>query len=198
MSLNIGSWADETCNITIRSILLEVRFVNIKMIGAFVLLSLLGSLSPVRAAGKVAGYQYVTFTDGEAPLEDNVIHYIPCLPKNNDCIELQEAINAELKQAQQEMRLARSSVENPTEAWNLFTQLDQKLSPMLTGKAGYKTVKTGKKGVYSFYCPTRNCLIYSFGVMRDRYAYWVTITPGRKRVDLGPRRGITENKPRNF
>ncbi|MCM1983225.1 hypothetical protein [Lyngbya confervoides] len=162
------------------------------------LLSLLGSLAPAQAAGKVAGYQYETFPDGDAHFEDNVIHYIPCMPKNNDCIELQESIEAELKQAQQEMTLARSSVENPVEAWALFTQLDQKILPRLTGKTGYQTIKTGEKGVYSFYCPTQNCLVYSYGVTRDRYAYWITLTPGRKRLDLGPARSIDVNKPRNF
>lgn len=153
---------------------------------------------PADAAGKVAGYQYVTFADGDAAFEDNAIHYIPCLPQNNDCIELQEAISTELTQAQKEMEMARSSVESPIEAWTVFSQLDQKLLPMLSDKTGYKTVKTAQKGVYSFYCPTRHCLVYSFGVVRDRYAYWVTLTPGRKRLDLGPDKGIAANKPRNL
>ena len=158
----------------------------------------LSAMFPANAAGKVAGYQYVTFSDGDEALEDNVIHYIPCLPQNDDCIQLQEAISAELKQAQSEMEQARFSVENPIEAWTLFSQLDQKLLPMITSKKGYKTVKTSEKGVYSFFCPTRNCLVYSFGVVRNRYAYWVTITPGRKRLDLGPAKSIASNKPRNF
>ena len=152
------------------------------------LLSLFSSMAPAHAAGKVAGFQYVTFPDGEAALEDNVIH----------CIALEEAISAELKQAQDEMRIARSSVEEPVEAWSVFTQLDQKILPRLTGKQGYKTITTDKDGLYSFYCPTQNCLMYSYGVVRDRHAYWVTITPGRKRVDLGPAKSIAENKPRNF
>ncbi len=162
------------------------------------LLSLLSSVAPAIAAGKVAGYQYETYPDGEFQFEDNAIHYIPCLPTNNDCVELQESIEAELLQAQREMQLARSSVENPIEAWTLFTQLDQKILPRITQKAGYKSIKTNSKGVYSFYCPTANCLIYSYGTDRDRASYWITITPGRKRVDLGPAKSIDANKPRNL
>lgn len=171
---------------------------KIQILFSAVLLGLWGSFTPVHAAGKVAGFQYEAFPDGEAQFEDNAIHYIPCLPTNGDCIELQESIEAELLQAQQEMSLARSSVENPLEAWNLFTQLDQKILPRITSKSGYKSIKTGEKGLYSFYCPTKNCLIYSYGVTRDRYAYWITITPGRKRLDLGPAKSIDANKPRNF
>ena len=162
------------------------------------LLSIFTAIAPADAAGKVAGFQYVTFSDGEAPLEDNVIHMIPCMPKNNDCIALEESISATLKQAQSEMRIARSSLEEPVEAWSLFSQLDQKILPRLEVKEGYKKITTKQKGLYSFYCPTNNCLVYSYGVVRDRYAYWVTITPGRKRLDLGPAKSIAENKPRNF
>lgn len=171
---------------------------NTRLLLGASLLSLFSSLAPAFAAGKVAGFQYETFPDGETPLEDNAIHYIPCLPQNNDCIKLQESIEAELIQAQQEMSLARSSLEKPVEAWSLFTQLDQKILPRITGKTGYKSLQTGKKGLYSFYCPTSNCLIYSYGVTRDRFAYWITITPGRKRLDLGPAKSIDANKPRNF
>jgi hypothetical protein len=155
-------------------------------------------LLPAQAAGKVAGYQYATFPDGEAPLEDNLIHYIPCEPDTNDCAQLQEAISAELLKAQQEMKTARSTLENPVEAWTVFTQLDQKLLPMLSQKSGYQTVTTQNKGLFSFTCPTETCLIYSYGVIRDRYGYWVTITEGRKRLDLGPAKAIAESKPRNF
>ncbi len=164
------------------------------------LLVTLGSIGTSEAAarsGKIVGYQYVTFADGDAALEDNAIHYIPCAPKNN-CLQIQEAMRSELTQAQSEMRQARLSLERPAEAWNVFTQLDQQLLPMLTRQAGYKTVKTGKKGVYRVNCPTKNCLIYSFGVVRDRYGYWLTISPGRKRLDLGPGKGIAEDKPRSL
>lgn len=162
------------------------------------LLGTLGWMGSAEAAGKIVGFQYVTFADsGDAPLEDNVIHFIPCSPKN-DCIQVQEAIDTELKQAQSEMRQARLSLERPEEAWNVFSQLDQQLLPLLTDKEGYKTVKTGKKGVFRVDCPTKNCLIYSFGVVRDRYGYWLQISPGRKRLDLGPGKGIAEDKPRSL
>lgn len=162
------------------------------------LLGTLGWMGSATAAGKIVGYQYVTFADrGDAPLEDNVIHYIPCSQTNN-CTQIQEAMRSELSQAQSEMRQARLSLERPAEAWNVFAQLDQQLLPLITGKEGYKSVKTGKKGVYRIDCPTKNCLIYSFGVVDDRYGYWVMISPGRKRLDLGPGKGVTEDKPRSL
>ncbi|MGB7415677.1 MAG: hypothetical protein WA902_15840 [Thermosynechococcaceae cyanobacterium] len=165
------------------------------------LLATLGSIGTAEAAGrpgKIVGYQYVTFADGDAPLEDNVIHYIPCYPTNKDCQQVQEAMQSELTKAQAEMKQARLSLEQPAEAWSVYSQLDQQLLPMLLDKPGYKSIKTGKKGVFRFNCPTTSCLIYSFGVVRDRYGYWLTTSPGRKRLDLGPGKGIAEDKPRSL
>ncbi|NJK29163.1 MAG: hypothetical protein HC851_21050 [Acaryochloris sp. RU_4_1] len=162
---------------------------------AGLLLGALGFTAPAQAAGRIAGYQFAVFEDDEAPLEDNVIHYIPCSPENNDCDELATKLTTELLQAQLNLKRARLSLEKPVEAWTVFTQLDQQFLPQITEKKGYKTTKTLKKGEFSFYCPTQKCLVYSFGTVRDRFNYWVTIAKSRKRWDLGPGRGFIEDKP---
>jgi|GEM_PF-3099966 len=162
---------------------------------AGVLLGALGFTAPAQAAGNVAGYQYAVFEDAEAPLEDNVIHYIPCSPENNDCEELATQITTELRDAQLNLKRARLTLEKPIEAWTLFSQLDQQFLPQITDKKGYKTTKTQTKGEFSFYCPTQTCLVYSFGTVRDRFNYWVTVAKSRKRWDLGPARGFIEDKP---
>lgn len=159
-----------------------------------ILLGAVAFTAPAQAAGKIAGYQYAVFNDSDAPLEDNVIHYIPCNPQN-DCQTLETKLTSELRQAQQNLTRARLSLEKPVEAWTLFTQLDQRFLPQITDKEGYKTTKTQSKGVFSFYCPTQTCLVYSFGTVRDRFNYWVTVAKSRKRWDLGPARGFIEDKP---
>lgn len=161
---------------------------------AGICLGALAFAAPAQAAGRVAGYQYAVFKDSEAPLEDNVIHYIPCYPQN-DCKELATKLTAELRQAQVNLTRARLTLEKPVEAWTLFTQLDQQFLPQITDKKGYKTTTTQKRGVFSFYCPTQTCLVYSFGTVRDRFNYWVTVAKSRKRWDLGPGRGFIEDKP---
>ncbi len=150
--------------------------------------------APAQAAGKIAGYQYAVFNDSDAPLEDNVIHYIPCYPQN-DCNALATKLTTELRQAQLNLTRARLTLEKPVEAWTLFTQLDQQFLPQITDKEGYKTTSTQKKGEFSFHCPTQTCLVYSFGTVRDRFNYWVTVAKSRKRWDLGPARGFIEDKP---
>ena len=145
---------------------------------AGICLGALAFAAPAQAAGRVAGYQYAVFKDSEAPLEDNVIHYIPCYPQN-DCKELATKLTAELRQAQVNLTRARLTLEKP----------------QITDKKGYKTTTTQKRGVFSFYCPTQTCLVYSFGTVRDRFNYWVTVAKSRKRWDLGPGRGFIEDKP---
>jgi hypothetical protein len=163
--------------------------------GACILLGLLGLTAIAEARGKIAGYQYYTFPNGDYPLENNTIHIIPCLPRNTDCKTIAETIATESKKAQAELDRAKLTLEQPTEAWKVFTSLNEQFLPMLTSKQGYTTITTQKKGVYSFRCPTSNCLVYSTALARDRYSYWVVIYPGRKRLDLGPSKGIAADKP---
>jgi hypothetical protein len=162
---------------------------------ACVLLVFLGVAAIAEARGKIAGYQYYTFPNGDYPLESNTIHVIPCLPRNTDCKSIAESITAEAKKAQSELDRAKLTLEQPTEAWKVFTSLNEQFLPMLTSKQGYTTITTQKKGVYSFNCPTSNCLVYSTALARDRFSYWVVIYPGRKRLDLGPAKGIAADKP---
>jgi hypothetical protein len=143
----------------------------------------------------VAGYQYYTFPNGDYPIENNVIHIVPCQPTNTDCQSIAETISTEAKKAQAELDRAKLTLEQPTEAWKVFTSLHDRFLPLLTSKTGYTTITTQSKGVYAFRCPTRNCLVYSTALARDRFSYWVIIYPGRKRLDLGPSKGIAADKP---
>jgi hypothetical protein len=165
-----------------------------KLFGIVALLSVLGIASVAEAAGKIAGYQYYTFSNGDVPIEGNVIHYIPCSAAN-DCKALANEISTEAKKALADLDRAKLTFEKPLEAWDVFTQLDQRFLPMVTSKEGYATVKTGKKGVYSFRCPTATCLVYSTSFTRERYSYWVVVEKQRKRLDLGPSKGIAADKP---
>jgi hypothetical protein len=165
-----------------------------KLFGIVALLSVVTMASISEAAGKIAGYQYYTFQNGDLPIEGNVIHYIPCNAAN-DCKALATEISTEAKKAQADLDRAKLTFEKPFEAWDVFTQLDQRFLPMVTSKEGYATVKTGKKGVYSFRCPTKTCLVYSTSFARDRYSYWIIIYPHWKRLDLGPSKGIAADKP---
>jgi hypothetical protein len=163
--------------------------------GACVLLGLLSLTAIAEAAGKIAGYQYYTFPNGDYPLENNTIHIIPCLPRNIDCRSIAETIATEAKKARTELDRAKLTLGQPTEAWKVFTSMNEQFLPMLISKPGHTTITTQKKGVYSFRCPTRNCLVYSTALARDRFSYWVVIYPGRKRLDLGPSKGIAADKP---
>jgi hypothetical protein len=166
-----------------------------KLFGACALLSLLGVVATAEAAGKIAGYQYYTFSNGEYPLVNNTIHFIPCRPKNSDCQELANTIKSETKKALADLDRAKLTVEQPTEAWSLFTQLDQRFLPMLTAKTGYSSVQTKAKGVYSFKCPATHCLVYSTALAKNRFSYWVVIHPSWKRLDLAPGKEMAADKP---
>jgi hypothetical protein len=166
-----------------------------RLFGACTLLSLLGIAVTAEAAGKIAGYQYYTFSNGEYPLVNNTIHFIPCRPKNSDCKDLAKTIETEAKKALADLDRAKLTVEQPTEAWTLFTQLDQRFLPMLSAKEGYGSVQTKKKGVYSFKCPAENCLVYSTAFANNRFSYWVVIHPSWKRLDLGPGKEMAADKP---
>ncbi len=163
--------------------------------GACVLLGLLGFTAIAEAAGKVAGYQYYTFPDGDQPIENNVVHVIPCQPTNADCQSIADTISTEAKKAQSELDRAKLRLEQPIEAWRVFTSMNDQFLPLLTSQKGYAKVTTQRKGVYAFRCPTKNCLVYSTALVRDRFSYWVVIYPGRKRLDLGPSKGIAADKP---
>jgi hypothetical protein len=166
-----------------------------RLFWAFASLSLLSIPFSAKAAGTIAGYQYYTFPNGDYPLVSNTIHFIPCRPKNNDCKELAETIKTEVKKALADLERAKLTVEQPTEAWSLFIQLDQRFLPMLSSKAGYQSVQTKAKGVYTFKCPAESCLVYSTAFANNRFSYWVVIYPSWKRLDLGPGREMAADKP---
>jgi hypothetical protein len=166
-----------------------------RLFWASALLSLLSIPIPAASAGKIAGYQYYTFPNGDYPLVSNTIHVIPCRPRNNDCKELVGTIKTEVKKALADLERAKLTVEQPSEAWSLFIQLDQRFLPMLSSKAGYQSVQTKAKGVYSFKCPTESCLVYSTAFANNRFSYWVVIHPSWKRLDLGPGREMAADKP---
>ncbi|MGB8699635.1 MAG: hypothetical protein WCD18_09490 [Thermosynechococcaceae cyanobacterium] len=152
-------------------------------------------VSPIaKAAGKIAGYQYYIFSNGDYPLENNTIHFIPCYPKNSDCQELSNTISTEVKKALSDLDRAKLTVDEPREAWALFTQLDQRFLSILSTKTGYKTTQTKKKGVYSFTCPTQSCLVYSSAFSNNHFSYWVVIHPSWKRLDLGPGKEMSADK----
>ncbi len=163
--------------------------------GACIVLGLLCLAAIAEARGKIAGYQYYTFPNGDYPLENNAIHIIPCPPRTTDCQTIAKTITTESKKAQAELDRAKLTLEQPTEAWKVFTSLNEQFLPLLSSKQGYTTITTQKKGVYSFRCPTTSCLVYSTALARDRFSYWVVIYPGRKRLDLGPSKGIAADKP---
>jgi hypothetical protein len=97
--------------------------------GACILLGLLGFTTIAEAAGKVAGYQYYTFPDGDQPIENNVVHVIPCQPTNNDCQSIAETISTEAKKAQSELDRAKLRLEQPLEAWRVFTSMNDQFLP---------------------------------------------------------------------
>jgi hypothetical protein len=166
-----------------------------RLFGAFALLSLLMLSLPVKAAGKIAGYQYYIFPTGDYPIVNNTIHYIPCYPQNADCEDLARTISSEAKKALSDLDRAKLTLDQPIEAWTLFTGLEQRFLPMLSSKTGYNSTQTKEKGVYSFRCPTRNCLVYSSALVNNRFSYWIVIHESWKRLDLGPSKEISADKP---
>jgi hypothetical protein len=166
-----------------------------RLFGLFTLLSLVAIAPPSTAAGKIAGYQYFTFSDGDRVLGNNTIHIVPCYPKSSDCQELSSTISLETKKALSDLDRAKLTVDQPIEAWTLFTQLDQRFLSMLTSKTGYKTTQTNAKGIYSFKCPTNKCLVYSSAFANNHFSYWVVVHPSWKRLDLGPGREMSATKP---
>jgi hypothetical protein len=168
---------------------------NHRLLGLCTLLSLLIISPASKASGNIAGYQYFTFQDGDYKLKNNAIHFIPCYPKNSDCKELSNTISLEAKKALSDLDRAKLTVDQPTEAWALFTQLEQRFLSMLSSKAGYKSTQTNAKGVYSFKCPTNSCLVYSSAFANNHFSYWVVIHPSWKRLDLGPGKEMSADKP---
>jgi hypothetical protein len=168
---------------------------NKRLFGTFTLLSLLSITPASTAAGKIAGYQYFTFANGDHVLGNNTIHFVPCYPKNSDCQELSTTIRSEAKKALSDLDRAKLTVDQPIEAWALFTQLEQRFLSMLSAKPGYKTIQTNEKGIYSFKCPTNKCLIYSSAFAKNHFSYWVVIHPSWKRLDLGPGKEMSADKP---
>jgi hypothetical protein len=168
---------------------------NNRLLGICTLLSLLIISPSSKAAGKIAGYQYFTFSNGDLPLAENTIHFIPCYPNRPDCKELLNTISSETKKAQSDLDRAKLTVDQPIEAWTLFTQLEQRFLSILSSKKGFKSTQTNAKGVYSFICPTNNCLIYSSAFANNHFSYWVVIHPSWKRLDLGPGKEMSADKP---
>jgi hypothetical protein len=166
-----------------------------RLLGLFTLLGLLASALPSTAAGKIAGYQYFTFSNGDLVLDNNTIHFVPCYPKSSDCQELSTTISLETKKALSDLDRAKLTVDQPIEAWTLFTQLDQRFLSILSSKTGYKTTQTNAKGIYSFKCPTNKCLVYSSAFANNHFSYWVVIHPSWKRLDLGPGKEMAADKP---
>ena len=168
---------------------------NNGLLGICTLLSLLIIVPSSKAAGKIAGYQYFIFPNGDFPLVENTVHFIPCYPNNSDCKELSNTISSEVKKAQSDLDRAKLTVDQPIEAWTLFTQLEQRFLSILSSKKGYKSIQTNAKGIYSFRCPTNNCLIYSSAFANNHFSYWVVIHPIWKRLDLGPGKEMSADKP---
>jgi hypothetical protein len=158
------------------------------------LLSFITTSFPASAAGKIAGYQYYIFPNGDYPLANNTIHFIPCYP-TADCQGLANTISIEVKKALSDLDRAKLTIDQPIEAWLLFTSLDQRFLSILSSKTGYNSTQTKTKGVYSFRCPTQSCLVYSSAFANNRFSYWVIIHPSWKRLDLGPGKEMSADKP---
>jgi hypothetical protein len=168
---------------------------NNRLLGICTLLSVLFIAPSLKAAGKIAGYQYFIFSNGDFPLAANRVHFIPCYPRISNCKELSNTIVTEVKKAQSDLERAKLTVDQPIEAWTLFTQLEQRFLSILSSERGYKSIQTNAKGIYSFRCPTNSCLIYSSAFANNRFGYWVVIHPSWKRLDLGPGKEMSADKP---
>jgi hypothetical protein len=166
-----------------------------RLFGICTLLSLLLIAPSSKASGKIAGYQYFTFSNGDHVLGNNTVYFIPCYPKNSNCKELSNTISTEAKKAISDLDRAKLTIDQPIEAWTLFTQLEQRFLSILSSKPGYKSIQTNEKGIYSFRCPTNHCLIYSSAFANNHFSYWVVVHPSWKRLDLGPGKEMSADKP---
>ena len=145
------------------------KLINLLVIG-FIVATL--SSPPASKSGSnkqvVSGKQYVVLADGAQPIPDNPIYYKPC--DKTKCAEIDRRITAGLAKV-----IRPNSGSTKLLAHNFLSKEFAKLSHKS------QAVHTDFNGNYSFTCPTKKCLVFSYGKAGLSNAFWLkVINPGAK------------------
>ena len=145
------------------------KLINLLVIG-FIVSALSSPLGSKSKSNKqvVSGKQYVVLADGARPIPDNPIYYKPC--DKTKCAEIDRSITA---------GLAKVVHPNSSSAKLLAHNFLNKEFAKLSHKS--QAVHTDFNGNYSFTCPTKKCLVFSYGKAGRSNAFWLkVINPGAK------------------
>jgi hypothetical protein len=159
------------------------------IVGLLIALSNQADAKPVKTeqiGGIINGKQYLRLVEGNKPISDNQIYYIPC--SKIDCDKTYQTIYANFanyRNYQNTWMYRTMTSPIVTEISQQAIKGDKYLEYKFSEFSSIsKSVRTDFDGNYSLKCPTSKCLVYSNGIAGSALAYWVEIAETDLKLDL--------------
>ncbi|MGB3205182.1 MAG: hypothetical protein WBB28_09355 [Crinalium sp.] len=194
-----------------------------KKITSLVLATVFGSAISIPVLARpaiISGKQYVVLNQGATPIPDNLIWYFPCKPVNNNCQQVKSELSKSFLEATQ--KVYKAEVDRRRNYISCVSQGNTSCdSPLLEGmknlvdSIGYaawltseksanqalnklrsgRSIRTDFDGNFSLNCPTKECLVYSYGEVGRTSSFWIEVITAGIKTDLSGSKAFTVDKP---